>query len=102
MDIKINGKITSVSDENEELLNELVNRIINEDVAGATGEMDFDVESPTKDVFIYGTLSVNYEIDDPIVPEYPKIDGTIEMMDSGEFPASDDTEKYDGSKEPMD
>ena len=68
MDIRINGKPTITSDENEELLNELVNRIVNEDVAFATGKADFDVESTDNDAFIYGTISINYKVDDPIIP----------------------------------
>jgi hypothetical protein len=62
MEITINGKVTCVSNENEELFQELVNRIINEDVHGKTGEADFDVASIGNDATISSTLEIRYLI----------------------------------------
>ena len=62
MNIIINGLKTEISDENEELLNELVNRIVNGDVAGVTGNMDFDVTSPTNDISTDAELNITYGI----------------------------------------
>jgi len=62
--IKINGIETLVSDENHELFQELVNRIINEEVAGETGDSDFDLESSDSDVEFDVLLNVEYKIVD--------------------------------------
>ncbi len=61
MEIIINGKVTCVSTENEELFQELVNRIINEDVHGETGDADFDIQGLPNSC-IDGTLVITYEL----------------------------------------
>jgi hypothetical protein len=61
MEIIINSEKIDVSDENEELLTELVNRIINEDVHGETGEADFDIQR-LPNACIDGTLVITFEL----------------------------------------
>ena len=62
MNIIINGRETEISDENMELFQELLNRIVNADVAGVTGNMDFDVTSPSNDISMDGALHITYGI----------------------------------------
>ena len=91
MNIIINDQKTCVSDENEELFNELVNRIINETVSGESGKADFDIESPHVNSTHNAALFIKYEIktDDP--KDMDDYNGFTEPMDD-----------IDGSKEPID
>jgi hypothetical protein len=64
--IILQGKITKdISDENQELLNEVICRIINGDFAGRTGNADFDICSAGNiDCRISTTLVIDYDTED--------------------------------------
>ena len=64
--IVIQGKHrTDISDENQKLLDEVVSKIINEDFASRTGNMDFDINSTNDpDGRIFAILSVEYDTED--------------------------------------
>ena len=64
--ISVKGiKVNNVSDENQELLDEVISRIINEDFASRTGNMDFDINSSgDADARIVANLSIEYDSED--------------------------------------
>ena len=64
--ITLQGQIANdISDENQELLNEVISRIINEDFGGRTGNMDFDINSAgDTNGRIFATLSIDYDTED--------------------------------------
>ena len=63
-EIRINGKLTAISDENEELYVELIHRIVNEDYGSENGDADFDSLSSNNDATIISELKIDYKIDD--------------------------------------
>lgn len=64
--ISIKGKrTTDISDANQELLDEAINRIINEDFSSRTGNMDFDINSSgDANARIVINLSIEYDSED--------------------------------------
>ncbi len=83
MEIIINGVIVNVSDENQELLNELVDRIISENVSGVTGNEDFDIANTDTDYV--ATLNIDHEFfneDEPSDIRNVKAEGNEDFSDA--------------------
>lgn len=59
MEIRINDVIVNVSDENQELLYELMDRIISEDISSKTGNEDFSIANTNIDC--RATLNIEHD-----------------------------------------